>query len=229
MHRYLLLLLSISVLSCSPVRKYRNLPEVLSWENDIQKFEQLDKSEKYPDDAILFAGSSSIRLWETLGRDMSPYNVIQRGFGGSKLSDLAVYAHRIFDAHPCKAIVIFVANDITGSDQDKSPDEVARLFSYVLKTIRKSHPGTPLFWIEITPTQSRWKVWPAIQKGNALIKDICTKNKNTYFISTSNAFLDDNGMPKPELFREDKLHLTAQGYAVWTEIIKKELDKVLKK
>jgi len=35
-------------------------------------------------------------------------------------------------------------------------------------------------------------------------------------------------MPKEELFREDKLHLTGQGYAVWTEIIKKELNKVLK-
>lgn len=217
------------MLACSPARKYRNLPEVLSWENDIHKFEQLDKSEKYPDDAILFAGSSSIRLWETLGRDMSPYNVIQRGFGGSKLSDLAVYADRIFTPHPSKAIVIFVANDITGSEKDKTPKEVALLFGNVLKTIRESHPVTPVFWIEITPTQSRWKVWPVIQQGNALIKDLCAKSKNTYFISTSSAFLDDKGLPKPELFREDKLHLTPQGYAVWTEIIKKDLDKVLLK
>jgi lysophospholipase L1-like esterase len=35
-------------------------------------------------------------------------------------------------------------------------------------------------------------------------------------------------MPKDELFRDDKLHLTAKGYAVWTEIIKKELNNVLK-
>jgi hypothetical protein len=214
------------MLACSPVRKYRNLPEVLSWENDIQKFEQLDKSEKYPDDAILFAGSSSIRLWETLGRDMAPYNVIQRGFGGSKLSDLVVYADRIFTPHPCKAIVIFVANDITGSEKDKTPKEVASLFGNVLKTIRESHPVTPVFWIEITPTQSRWKVWPVIQQGNALIKDMCSKSKNTYFISTSSAFLDDKGVPKPELFREDGLHLNEKGYVVWTELIKKALEKV---
>lgn len=228
MRRYILLLVSIAVISCSPVRKYSNLPEVLSWENDIQKFEQLDKSEKYPENAILFAGSSSIRLWETLGKDMAPYSVIQRGFGGSKLSDLAIYAHRIFDPHPCQAIVIFVANDITGSDKDKSPDEVAGLFGNVLKTIRKGHPSTPVFWIEITPTASRWKVWPEIQKANALIKDVCNKNKNTYFINTSYAFLDEKGLPKAELFREDKLHLTAEGYAVWTKIIRKELDSKLK-
>jgi hypothetical protein len=215
--------------ACSPVRKYSNLPEVLSWENDIQKFEQLDRTEKYPDNALLFAGSSSIRLWETLSRDMLPYSVIQRGFGGSKLSDLAVYADRIFTPHPCQAIVIFVANDITGSDKDKSPKEVSELFASVLKTIRKHHPVTPVFWIEITPTESRWKVWPEIQKVNTLIKETCAKNKNTYFISTSAAFLNDKGLPKPELFREDKLHLTPAGYAVWTEIIKKNLDKVLLK
>ena len=72
MLRNLLLLVTIAFLSCSPVRKYVNLPEVQAWENDIQKFEHLDNSEIYSDDAIIFAGSSSIRLWSTLEQDMAP-------------------------------------------------------------------------------------------------------------------------------------------------------------
>ena len=228
MHRLIIILFSLFLLSCSPLGKYRNLPEVKSWENDIKKFEQLDKSEKYPADAILFAGSSSFRLWTSLEKDMVPYHVIQRGYGGAKLSDFAVYADRIFDPHPCKAIVIFIANDITGTEQDKTPKEVAALFNNVLNTIRKGHPVTPVFWIEITPTASRWKVWPEIQKANSLIKEICDKKKNTYFIKTDFAFLNEKGLPKDELYRDDKLHLTEKGYAVWTEIIKKELDNKLK-
>jgi hypothetical protein len=204
------------------------LPEVRFWENDIQKFEQLDKSDKYPQDAILFAGSSSIRLWTSLEKDMVPYHVIQRGYGGAKLSDFAVYADRIFDPHQCRAIVLFIANDITGSSQDKTPENVAALFRNVLKTIRKTHPVTPVFWISITPTVLRWKVWPEIEKANSLIKEICDKKKNTYFIKTDFAFLSENGLPKDELFRDDKLHLTEKGYAVWTEIIKKELNNILK-
>jgi lysophospholipase L1-like esterase len=229
MRRYIILLISCVLLSCSPVSKYRHLPEVLSWENDIKNFEQLDKSGKYQGDAILFAGSSSIRLWTSLEMDMAPYHIIQRGYGGARLSDFAVYAGRIFDPHPCKAIVLFIANDITGSDQDKKPEEVASLFRNVLKTIRKSHPVTPVFWIEITPTASRWKVWPEIQKANTLIKRVCDNERNTYFITTSYAFLNDKGLPKDELFMDDQLHLTEKGYAVWTQIIRKELDKVLKK
>ena len=229
MRRYILLFASLFLLSCSPVRKYQDLPEVRSWDNDIQKFEQLDKSEKYPDDAILFAGSSSIRLWNTLEKDMSPYHIIQRGYGGAKLSDFAVYADRIFSPHKCKAIVIFIANDIMGTDQDKTPEEVAALSRNVLKTIRKSHPKTPVFWIAVTPTPLRWKVWPEIQKANELIRNICEQKKNTYFIKTDFAFLNENGEPMDELFRDDKLHLTEKGYAVWTQIIKKELDRVLVK
>ena len=151
----------------------------------------------------------------------------KEGFGGSKLSDLAVYAKRIFDPHPCSAIVMFVANDITGSDQDKTPQEVAALFRNILKTIRKTHPETPVFWIQVTPTALRWKVWPVIQKANALIKDICEDQKNTYFIKTDFGFLSESGKPIDELFRDDRLHLTDKGYAVWTTIIRKELMKVV--
>jgi hypothetical protein len=229
MRRYILLLISFVLLSCSPLRKYQDLPEVKSWDKDIQKFEQLDKNEKYPDDAILFAGSSSIRLWSTLEKDMYPYNVIQRGYGGAKLSDFVVYANRIFSPHKCKAIVIFIANDIIGTAEDKTPKEVAALFRNVLKTIRKSHPSTPVFWIAVTPTPSRWKVWPEIQNANAMVRKICENEKNTYFITTDFAFLKENGVPNDELFRDDKLHLTEKGYAVWTDIIKKELNNVLHK
>jgi len=229
MIRYIFLLLSVLILSCSPIKKYQTLPEVKAWENDIQKFEQLDKSDKYSENAILFAGSSSIRLWTTLEKDMAPYPVIQRGYGGAKLSDFAVYAKRIFDPHQCRAVVIFIANDITGTPQDKSPDEVASLFSNMLKTIRATHPKTPVFWIAITPTASRWKVWPQIQTVNNKIQKICENQKNTYFIKTDYAYLNDKGLPITEYFRDDKLHLTEKGYSVWTEIIKKELNMVLEK
>jgi len=229
MRRFIFFILASLLLSCSPANKYRNIPEVKSWESDIRNFEQLDNCQKYPSDAIMFAGSSSIRLWDSIARDMAPYPVIQRGFGGSKLSDVCIYARRIIDPHPCRAIVLFVANDITGNKDDKTPEEVASLFRYLLRTIRKSHPLTPVFWIEVTPTASRWQVWPVIKKESTLIRNICSKNSNTYFIETSNAFLDKTGYPEKDLFRNDNLHLTQKGYDIWAELIKKALDRELKK
>lgn len=220
----------LSIICCSPLRIYRDDPDVRAWEPEIEKFEQLDIAKYYPEDAVLFAGSSSIRLWSTINRDMLPYNVIQRGYGGAKLSDFAVYAKRIIYPHKCSAIVLFIANDISGGAGDKSPSEVAGLFRTTLNIIRRKHHDTPVFWISITPTPSRWKVWPEIKEANELIRKICRNNRsNTFYIDTEPYFLTKSGLPRNELFQDDRLHLNADGYALWTELIKNELNKVLKK
>ena len=223
----LTVLIILVTLSCAPLSKYSNLPEVKAWESDIEKFEQLDVTKSYPSDAILFAGSSSIRLWSTIGKDMMPYNVIQRGYGGAKLSDFAVYADRIIYPHPCKAIVIFIANDISGNENDKSPLEVSQLFRKTLYIIRRKFTDTPVFWVSITPTPSRWAVWPEIKEANGMIKEICESHRNTYFIDTEKYFLNSSGLPRSELFIEDKLHLNDEGYSTWSGIIKNELNNVL--
>jgi hypothetical protein len=227
-NRFLIFVLLLSFFSCSPLKDYKELPEVKAWEPEIEKFEKLDQTELYADDAVLFAGSSSIRLWSTLAKDMAPYNVIQRGYGGAKLSDFAVYADRIFSPHKCSALVFFVANDITGSSNDKSPEEVRELFTIVFKTFRHTNPGVPVLYIEVTPSRLRWKAWPQITKGNDLISEWCENQRNTFFIRTDTAFLNSAGEPKEELFINDKLHLNSDGYKVWTRIIKGELDKILK-
>lgn len=227
MLRNLLLISLLLLVSCAPLSKYRDLPEVKEWESDIEKFEQLDVSKSYPSDAILFAGSSSIRLWSTIGKDMMPYNVIQRGYGGAKLSDFAVYADRIIYPHDCQAIVIFIANDISGGDNDKSPLEVSQLFKKTLYIIRRKYTDVPVFWISITPTPARWHVWPEIKEANEMIKKICEDHRNTYYIDTEKLFLTASGLPKNDLFIEDRLHLNSDGYAIWAGIIKNELNKIL--
>jgi len=227
MRRNIILLYFLFIISCAPLSKYRDLPEVKAWESEIEKFEQLDITKSYPSDAIMFAGSSSIRMWSTIGKDMLPYNVIQRGYGGAKLSDFAVYADRIIYPHPCQAIVIFIANDISGNDNDKSPLEVSQLFKKTLYIIRRKFADTPVFWISITPTPARWHVWPEIKEANGMIREICESHRNTYYIDTGKYFTNPSGLPRSELFVEDKLHLNPEGYAIWTGIIKNELNEVL--
>jgi len=225
--RNLLLAAAIIITSCSTVIKYSALPEVTKWETEIQKFEALDQSESYPYNSVIFAGSSSIRLWKNLQEDMAPYPVIRRGYGGARLSDFSVYAERILYPHKASAIVLFIANDISAKDNDKTPREVLRLFKNVVKTIQNKFPETPLFWVSITPTASRWAAWPQIKEANRLISEFCTRTRNLYFIDTEQHFLDQNGLPRNELFTHDKLHLNDEGYKVWTAIIKTELNSIL--
>ncbi len=226
MRRLLIPVLVLFLASCSPQLKYSNLPEVTAWEPEIEKFEQLDISKSYPSNAILIAGSSGIRLWSSIGPDMRPYPVIQRGYGGAKLSDFAVYASRIIYPHPCRAIVLYFDEDISGKADDRSPSEVASLFKNVLLTIRKKFPKTPVFWVAITPVPSLWHIWPEIEQANQMVSKVCEGFYNTYYIATDKAFLSSTGLPRKELFQNDSLHLNTDGYKLLSGIIKNELGNV---
>ena len=129
-----LLLASIICLtfSCSPLYKYRNSTSTPKWAAEIANFEKLDSTETYSKDAILFTGSSSIRKWTTINEDMAPYPVISRGFGGSKLEDLAFYLDRIINPHPFRALVIFSGtNNLTGKNTDAKPQDILKLAEYI--------------------------------------------------------------------------------------------------
>ncbi len=221
-------LLLLLTFSCSPVRQYASLPEVLAWEPDIVRFESLSETEHYADDAIIFAGSSSIRLWSTLADDMEPFSIIQRGYGAARSTDFAVWADRIFAPLPGRALVLFIANDITGGDNDLAPAEADRLFRVIVKKFHKSHPGAPIFAVAVTPTSLRWQAWPQIKQANELIKKTCEGSPDLWFIETEEAFLNEEGMPRDELFLNDRLHLNREGYRVWNRIIKGELERVLR-
>ncbi len=202
-------------------------PEVFKWENDIKKLEQLDQTEKYPDSAILFVGSSYIRLWAPeMKKDLSPYVPINRGFGGSKLSDVAYYIHRLVYPHRFKAIVLYVGNDIVGSNLDKTPLQDLELVKYITRQIRLKYPTVPIFWNQISPSIKRWAVWDKISEANALIKTYCEQNNNLYFIEVANQYLGTDGKPIPAYFREDQLHYNAAGYGVWAKIIKENLKNI---
>lgn len=218
-----LILLSTIFFSCNPLIKLGKDPDVAKWENEVTILEALPSS--IIDETILFTGSSSIRLWDSIATDMLPFQAIGRGYGGAKLSDYVYYADRLIQPHACGAIVLFIANDITGDSKDIAPKEVLKLFKSTIAQIRKSHPDTPVFWIEVTPTPSRWTQWPLINQANQLILDYCAENDKLFFIKTSHRFLLKNGLPDKSLFVSDMLHLNHRGYLLWSECIKDELNK----
>lgn len=197
------------------------------WQKSIKEFDEKNQAESHPDDSVLFVGSSSIRLWDTIGEDMAPYHPIQRGFGGSRWSDVAVFAEPLITPHTFRAAVFFVANDITGRNADKTPEEVAALFRYVHGVVREHNADAPVFYIAVTPTESRWDVWPKIRQGNELIREYCRNTPNTFFIGTESIYIGAEGTPQSELFRDDKLHLSRDGYKLWGAAIKSQLDSVL--
>ncbi len=218
-------LLLALVFSCKPIETFIQAEDNLRWEPDIQVFDSLNAVEYSDENTLLITGSSSVRLWDSIHSDLAPYQVMQRGYGGAKLTDFNLYAERIIKPHRFRAIVVFVANDIPGGEDDRSPREVLLLYQHLVQTIRHQNPETPVFWIETTPTPSRWEVYPKAKKANRLIRDWSEESEDLYFISTADSFMTPQHLPDSSYFREDMLHLNREGYQLWAGIILGALDE----
>lgn len=198
-----------------------------SYEEEIQKLEKLDATENYPEHSLLFVGSSSFRLWDTMHDDMKPWSCIKRGFGGSKFTDIAYFSERLIKPHHYEALVLFSANDVTGKDNDRTPEQIGVAIQRIIDVSRSHQPSAPIFIIAVTPTESRWSVWPRIQASNAMLKDVAKRNSDVHYIDTVACYLNEEGLPRKEFFVDDKLHQNQLGYQTWSSLIKAELSKVL--
>jgi lysophospholipase L1-like esterase len=201
---------------------------VARWEQDVAALEGLDEREVDPPGAILFIGSSSIRLWDSIAADMAPWPVVRRGYGGARYRDLCHFAPRLVATHDPRAIVVFSANDISEPGEAPAVDEVMVDVQATLAGIRSLHPRVPVLFVAVTPTASRWRLWPEISRLNAAIEGMCAEEAGTFFVATAERFLDPaTGRPAAELFQDDRLHLSPAGYAVWAEAIAAALAEVL--
>jgi hypothetical protein len=215
----------LAVISCSPLSSLIREEQVVHWENDIAKFDSLNAVEPADTSTLLVTGSSSVRIWNTIHEDLAPYNVMWRGYGGAKMTDFDYYAERIIQEGRMKAIVVFVANDIIGGEGDRTPRELFKLYRALVDKIRDRNPRTPVFWIETTPTPSRWSAIEQVRKANDLIRNYCDRNDDCYFIGTYDAYIDETGLPDSTFFRDDMLHMNPKGYEIWTRRIKLNLEE----
>lgn len=199
-------------------------PEVFKWTKEIAQLRHLDSTTTDPKNAILFSGSSYIRRWTTIKRDLAPFPIIHRGYGGAKLNDFAYYIDQIMSAHQPRAAVFYVGNDIVGIPVDKTPLQVLNLVKNVTEQIRAKKPTLPIFWIQISPNPKRWAVWDQTTEANRLIRQYCEQTPNLHFIETAFTFLGPDGRPIPSLYDADTLHLNEAGYKRWAVLIKEKLN-----
>lgn len=189
------------------------------FEAEIKAFEEQDKTTPPPKDAILFTGSSSIRLWESLKTDFPDKITLNRGFGGSKLPDVIHFADRAILPYKPRQIVIYVGeNDVASGTV--TAQEVRDRFVTLFTKIRKSLPKTPVVFISMKPSPSRRKYLPITIEANQLIKDYLAKQSRTEYLDVYTPMLDASGQIRGELFKADSLHMNPKGYAVWTEQLK---------
>lgn len=218
----------IATVSPGHIQKYALEPYVESskhWGAEIAKLAAKNATDGGKD-KILLLGSSSIRLWDSSDADLVHWKTVRRGYGGAKFCDAAMYTPNLVKGLQFQGAAVFVANDITGGPNDKTPEEVARLAAVVVESIRAENPNAPVLLISITATPSRFKAWPAIEQANTELAKLADSMDGVYFADTKSSYLDEHGNPIPAYFVKDMLHQNAGGYKVWGQLIADKLSQM---
>jgi lysophospholipase L1-like esterase len=183
---------------------------------EIEAFAQWDQKNSAPRDAVLFAGSSSIRFWPTAER-FPGRAVINRGFGGSHISDVNHFVRETVLKY-APAVVVFYAGDNDIGD-GKSPERVLADYQTFVGKVLAARADTEIVFVAIKPSLARWSLWPAMKDANARIQAWSASRPHLHFADIAPPMLGADGKPNPSLFKEDGLHMTPAGYDVWTGIV----------
>ena len=194
------------------------------WTAELRAFARQDSLHKPPTAPILFYGSSSLRMWETLAGDFPGHVVLNRGFGGSRFPDaIQLFDKLVVAYHPRQVILYEGDNDIGAG---ATPQQVYQSFQTFAELMRRKLPRTHLVFLAIKPSLARWALYPKMQEANKLIRQYIEKNpKQLRFVDVATPLLGPDGKPRPELYREDGLHMTRAGYEIWTQALTPVLVK----
>ena len=199
-------------------------PDPNRFAQEIKAFAEWDSKNAVPAAPVLFVGSSTIRMWRT--HDSFPgLPVINRGFGGSQISDVLHFADRVVLAYQPKVIVFYAGdNDIADG---KSVQRVVEDYRKFVGLVHAGRPAARIVFLAIKPSGSRWSLWPEMNRANELVRDFCKTDDRLIYTDLSASLLAAEGTPDPSLFLNDRLHLSAKGYAIWTTALAPLLQKVL--
>lgn len=190
----------------------------MNWyEEEIERVEKVRLNIEY-DPEIIFYGSSSIRLWESLNTDFPDKKTVNLGFGGSTLAACVWFLDRVMLNYKPKALVVYAGDNDLGDG--RNPEEVVIFFQQLMVQTKNRFGDMPCYFISLKPSISRWHMVNQFMYTNNLIHSEILKDDNSWtFIDIFKKMLDKSGQPLPELYAEDGLHLSKKGYQLWKEIV----------
>jgi lysophospholipase L1-like esterase len=189
----------------------------LRFEKDVAAFEAADRKNPPPKGQIVFIGSSSIVDWD-VSRYFPDLRIINRGLWGSALADAVRLVDRLVVPYQPRIVVVYAGdNDI---DAGMTTEDVAVQFERFVRTVHLKLPQTRIVYIGIKPSPQRWATIDRMRAANLLIRAFCTRDDRVAFIDVDPAMLGWDEKPRTELYADDGLHLSPQGYQLWTMLLR---------
>jgi lysophospholipase L1-like esterase len=171
-------------------------------------------------DAIVFVGDSITEGWRTLKQDFEDLGVkvVNRGIGGDTTPNL-IYRLQddVLSLHPRALVILIGTNDL---GEQTPPAQIADNLRVLHKRIRAAYPRIPIAWCLVMPRGNGDDTYPErIGDLNARIVALANSDRYATVCDTFTPLAKPDGSSNPEGFVPDRLHLNANGYAVWRSAI----------
>lgn len=217
--------------------------------SDLKRLEsRIEKMEQEPvvKGMILFYGSSGFTRWDPKYdhrpleedirmKDGSPA-AINHGFGGSTIEEGLYYYHRVVRPWEPRAIVLrFFPNDVGFG---YTPDEIVALLAQFCNWARADFPGVKLYICDAMPHKRFVNngIWQKLAKQyNKILKEYCDCNEDCIYVSQVGwpgfyhdpADAGDYSKIRQDIWVEDEIHMTQEGYDIYRDLFLRALDDIL--
>ncbi len=188
------------------------------WAKEVAAVEERLARQWREPGGVVFAGSSSVRLWK-LDRHFPEMGALNAGFGGSTLADCERYARRLVYAWRPRVVLLYAGdNDVANG---LTPDQVASDFLSYATALHGALPECRLAYLSIKPSPLRWRLWPHAAEANSRIRALCEAvgGSRLVFVDVATPLLGPNGQPDQKYFLDDRLHLNEAGYEKWRAVV----------
>ena len=187
-------------------------------EQSVAKLEEGLRAHPPAPGAVFFLGSSSIVGWN-VKKSFPDLPTVNCGFGGSQMADAARYVDRLVIPWKPRVLVVYSGdNDLKAG---KSPEQVRDDFRALAEKVHAQLPRTKIVLIGVKPSIARWNLIDKIRATNKLLAACAEQDaqKRIVFVDVEPLMLDAAGRPRADIFKDDGLHLNAEGYALWAKRI----------
>jgi lysophospholipase L1-like esterase len=197
------------------------------YEGEVQALERACRVAALPPRPAVFYGSSSIRMWATLARDLGDASAVNLGFGGSTLDACVWYFERLVPPVRPASLVVYAGDNDLGDG--RSARDVASSFAALSAKVVRHLGSVPFGFISIKPSPARTEMLSRIQEANDAIRAAIEGHPAAYYIDVFTPMLGPTGRPRVDLFLEDGLHLNHAGYRLWSAVLRQHRDRIFTK
>lgn len=198
---------------------------VEQWQGEMNRFAKQDQDRLHED--VVFTGSSSVRMWNLEESFGDEFDWLNRGFGGSIINDNIQWMNQTVLPYTPRVVVLYAGDNDIGIGM--SVDEVVGDYQKFCDKLHQELPEAKLVFIAIKPSRARWNLWPKMKAANDKIKALTEEADWQYFGDIAPPMLGEDGEPEAELFVDDGLHMTAEGYRRWKGVLQPLIEEALGK